>query len=247
MNRKIRKNKKVLVELKCVKKVFGKKHKQVIAINNLSFKLYEGENVALIGANGAGKTTTVEMIMGINKPTQGRVIYSLSEKSSKRKHNLDLGIQFQDSIYPQYIYVKDIVNFIINAYNISIDEKTLEGLVKAFKVDNFYTHRANSLSGGQSQRLNILLAFLHKPKLVFLDELSTGLDITTRNDFKKFIKDYAIKNNITIVLISHDSGEIMSLTDKIIILKNGSIVKEVKTKDFKNINELEKFIELNIN
>jgi ABC-2 type transport system ATP-binding protein len=246
MNKQI--SKKVLVELKGVRKEFGKRKNKITAVSNLSFKIHEGENIALIGANGAGKTTTVEMIMGINKPTKGKIIYSLSNDSnSKKQPHRHLGIQFQDSIYPQYISVKDIVNFIINAYNINITEETLENLVKAFKVDNFYTHRASSLSGGQSQRLNILFAFLHKPKLVVLDELSTGLDITTRNEFKKFIKDYAKKNNITILLISHDSGEIMSLTDKILILKNGAVIQQVETKKFKNINALEKFIETNIN
>jgi ABC-2 type transport system ATP-binding protein len=88
---------------------------------------------------------------------------------------------------------------------------------------------------------------LHKPKIVFLDELSTGLDITTRNEFKKFIKNYAKVNKITIVLISHDVGEIMALTERMIILKKGKIYKDQKISNFKNADELEKFIEDNIN
>ncbi|MDR2821773.1 MAG: ABC transporter ATP-binding protein [Mycoplasmataceae bacterium] len=246
MNKQI-KNKKgqVLVELKNVRKEYGQKDKKVVAIADLSFKIIEGENISLVGANGAGKTTAVEMIMKINNPTKGHIYYPFVSK--KDKVNKYLGIQFQDSIYPQYISVKSIVNFIINAYNLHIKENELKELVEAFKIEKFYTRRASALSGGQSQRLNILLALLHKPKVVILDELSTGLDITTRNEFKKFIKLYAKKHHITIVLISHDSGEIFDMTDKILILKAGKVVREIPTKSFANSNELEKYIEHNIN
>lgn len=238
-------NKKTLISIDGITKKFGKGDKEFTAVDKLTFNIAEGENIALIGANGAGKTTTIEMILGINKPNEGKISYKYTD--SWRQIKKFLGVQFQDSIYPSYISVKAIVNFIIDAYNIKISEKELASLVRAFKVESFYTQNANSLSGGQSQRLNILLALLHKPKIVFLDELSTGLDITTRNEFKKFIKNYAKVNKITIVLISHDVGEIMALTERMIILKKGKIYKDQKISNFKNADELEKFIEDNIN
>jgi ABC-2 type transport system ATP-binding protein len=244
MNKQIKKQN-VLVEFRNVKKVFGRGKNKINAIDNLSFKIYQGQNVALIGANGAGKTTTVEMIMGINEPTSGKILYPVS-KTKKQMHK-DFGIQFQDSTYPSFLYVSEIVNFIIKSYNIKITEQELEKLVKMFKVDPFYNHKASSLSGGQSQRLNVLLSLLHKPKLVFLDELSTGLDIVVRNEFKKMIRKYTQEQGITIVLISHDANEIMALTDRIIILKKGMIDKDVLVKEFKNANEIEDFIENNIN
>ncbi|MDR1850801.1 MAG: ABC transporter ATP-binding protein [Mycoplasmataceae bacterium] len=243
MNKQI-KQQKVLVEFRNVKKVFGSGKNKITALKNLSFKIFQGQNVSLIGANGAGKTTTVEMIMGINEPTSGRIFYPLSK--NKKQMKKDFGIQFQDSTYPSFLYVKDIVNFIIKSYNIKIAEQELEKMVKMFKVESFYNHKASSLSGGQSQRLNILLSLLHKPKLVILDELSTGLDIVVRNEFKKMIKQYAKEQGITIVLISHDANEIMTLADRIIILKKGEIYKDVLVKQFKNANEIEDFIESNI-
>ncbi|MDR3249704.1 MAG: ABC transporter ATP-binding protein [Mycoplasmataceae bacterium] len=245
MNKQIINKKKILIEVKSIKKDYGRGKKKFTAIENLSFNIYENENVSIVGANGAGKTTTVEIMMGITKPTSGRIIYNFGKK--KDNINKMLGIQFQDSIYPSYISVKSIINFIIDSYKINITDDELGSLVKAFKVDGFYNKDASSLSGGQSQRLNIFLALLHKPKVVFLDELSTGLDITTRNEFKLFIKKYASENRITIILISHDANEIISLTDRILILKKGEIKNDKKINEFKNANELEKYIGENIN
>ena len=107
----------------------------------------------------------------------------------------------------------------------------LKDIIDRFGVTSFYHQNAKSLSGGQSQRLNVLLALLHRPKVVFLDELSTGLDIRIRNEIKVFVKDYAKKYNMNIVLISHDMNEVEYLADRAIIMKDGEIVNEVKIKD----------------
>lgn len=103
--------------------------------------------------------------------------------------------------------------------------------------------RANKLSGGQQQRLNCLLALIHKPKILFLDELSTGLDITIRTNIKKFIKSYAKENDITLVIVSHDMDEVEYLADYICVLKDGLIVFEDSKKHvLGKYHRLEKFI-----
>jgi len=244
MRKQIKEVKKInkLIEVKGLVKTF----KNVKAVNNISFVINEGENLALVGANGAGKTTTVELLLGIDKKDGGNIIYNFGSKQSKQgssyKNNQFMGAQFQDSTYPQFISVKRIVNFIIDAYFIKMTEDELKHMCGVFKVTPFFDKPASSLSGGQSQRLNIMLSLLHKPKLVILDELSTGLDITTRNEFKIFIKDYCKKNGITILIISHDAGEIFYLCDRVLVMLNGSIVAEAMVKDFKDPQKLEEFI-----
>ena len=234
-------NAKKIISIEHLTKEFGRKEKHVKAVNDISFCLYENQNIAFLGSNGAGKTTTVEMIVGITRPTSGKIKYFLSPKESdKLKY---IGIQFQDSSYPSHLSVKSIVKFIRDAYNSKLTTTQLDGMIDQFGIRDFYKHNASSLSGGQKQRLNILLALLHKPKLVILDELSTGLDITIRNEIKKFIKQYCLENGMTIFIISHDIHEIDYLTDRLIIMDQGKIVADVLKKNLqKEKIDLEEFI-----
>lgn len=219
-----------IIEIKNVCKVFGKRTKQVRALDNVSFDIYKGQNISLVGANGAGKTTLVEILAQLNKPTSGQIIYHLD---TNKPISEQIGVQFQDSQYPSGISVKGIIRFIIDAYNSDITKEELEKLLDIFGVRSFYKLNARSLSGGQSQRLNILLALLHKPKVLFLDELSTGLDITIRNEIKAFIKQYAIDNGIQLLLVSHDMGEVEYLADRIIIMQKGKVIDDKLIKDIK--------------
>jgi len=237
----LRGNKKVLIDVSHLHKEFGTKKKKIVAIEDSTFKIREGEHLALIGENGVGKTTTVEILEGLNKYDGGKVSYFLGEKDDK-SHD-QIGIQFQDSSYPPGISVKRIIKFVADAYGANISKEDLSNLLKVFGVESFYTKNASSLSGGQQQRLNVLLALIHKPKVVFLDELSTGLDITIRTEIKNFIKAYAARNNITIVLISHDMNEVQDLAERIIIMKKGKIVVQIyKDEIIKKYGNFEKFV-----
>jgi ABC-2 type transport system ATP-binding protein len=195
----------------------------------------------LLGSNGAGKTTFVEMVMGLNKPDVGYFQYNYATKINYQE---SLGIQFQDSSYPTGLKCKDIILFLKDAYKIDISDEELQKLVNEFGIDKFYNKNARSLSGGQQQRLNLLLSIIHKPKLVFLDELSTGLDIKIRTTIKKFIKKFAKDNDMTIVIISHDMEEVDYLADRIIVLKEGKVVSDKPKKEIKSeFASIEKFLE----
>ncbi|MDR2654125.1 MAG: ABC transporter ATP-binding protein [Mycoplasmataceae bacterium] len=217
-----------------VKNLTVKFYGKIVAVDDVSFDIYKNQNIGLIGSNGAGKTTVIETIIGINKPTSGQIVYNIKKE--------EVGVQFQDSLFPQHISVKQLIDFILRSYNIKVSEEELEEMMKVFKVDTFKQKQASSLSGGQAQRLNVMLCFIHKPKFVFLDELSTGLDITTRDSFKRFIKQYCEKNDITICLISHDCNELMYLVDKLYVMHKGKIIDSILTKDFQTTAELEEYI-----
>ncbi|MGL5204755.1 MAG: ABC transporter ATP-binding protein [Metamycoplasmataceae bacterium] len=217
-------NKKVLIEITNLKKDFGKMKNLKTVLHDVSFKIREGESIGILGANGAGKTTLVEILAGLNKQTSGDVKYLFDYDKSYLE---EVGIQFQDSSYPPGLSVKEIISFIIEIYGAKIEKNELNALIQIFGINEFYRKNASSLSGGQQQRLNALLALIHKPKVLFLDELSTGLDITIRTKIKDFIKLYALENNMTIVLISHDMDEVEHLVDRIIIIDKGVIMVDM--------------------
>lgn len=225
-------NSKNILEVKNITRKFKNKNGVLVANDDISFNLVRGRNLAILGHNGAGKSVLVETIVGVTPPQEGNIVYNFEYKKS---FNEKIGIQFQDSSYPYGIRVKDIISFFIKSYKLVISDEELQELVKKFGVDSFFNKNAGSLSGGQQQRVNLLLSVIHRPKVLFLDELSTGLDIKIRNEIKDFIKDYAKKNDMTLVIVSHDMGEVDYLADDILILKNGQIQyfgtkKEIKKK-----------------
>ncbi|MBQ5543572.1 MAG: ABC transporter ATP-binding protein, partial [Mycoplasmataceae bacterium] len=178
---------KPLIEVKDLCVIFKDKKQKKYAVNNISFNINPNENIAFIGANGAGKTTTVETIAGINKPTEGKILYNYDYKKSFQE---GIGIQFQDSSYPKGVTVKNVIDFLKDAYGLNkdkINDLEFDHLLDVFRIKEFYHTDARKLSGGQQQRLNVLLSLMHKPKVLFLDELVTGLDIQIRNELENFI------------------------------------------------------------
>lgn len=212
-------NKKVMIEVKNLTKKFGSK----IANNNVSFKIYDGERVGIIGANGAGKTTLVEQIIGTSKPTEGEIIYGFEYKKTPQEK---MGMQFQTSSYPEGLSVKDVIDFSLDIYGSSIDEKELNNLLDVFQIRDFYKAKAKGLSGGQQQKLNVLLAIVHTPELVILDEISTGLDILAREEIVGYVDKITREKKMTTILISHHMSEIETLCDRVIILSKGEIRAE---------------------
>lgn len=209
-----------ILEVINLNKHFGKNENKMQALKNVNFKIHQNEHVAILGGNGAGKTTLSEIIAGVNKTDSGQIKYNLGQtKNFKEK----IGIQFQDSSYPTGITVKRVVTFIKDVYKSNLSKNDLNALIEIFGIDQFYNKRASSLSGGQQQRLNCLLAIIHNPKLVILDELSTGLDVNIRYRIKTFIKSYAKENDMTILLVSHDMDEVEYIADRIIIMVKGEI------------------------
>ncbi|AAT27682.1 ABC transporter ATP-binding protein [[Mycoplasma] mobile] len=227
-----------LIRINNLTKIFNK---NFVAIDNLNMDVKEGQNIAILGGNGAGKTTLVEIIAGLNKASKGYIEYNLGHKIHFQEK---IGIQFQNSSYPSGIKVKRVIKFVLDIYNAKLNKNEISELINIFGLREFYNKNASSLSGGQQQRLNALLAILHRPKIIILDELSTGLDIIIRNEIKRFIKNYALKHKITILIISHDMDEVAFLADRIIILSKGSIIyDDSKEITLENFGSLEKCFE----
>ena len=231
---------KPILKVKRVTKEYG----ELKALDNISFELMPGERVGLIGGNGAGKTTISEIIVGLNKGTKGTIEYGFDYKEQPQEK---IGMQFQDSNYPSGLTIKDIIKFAINVHKIKISNKELTNLLNIFQMTDFYNRPSRSLSGGQRQKLNILLSVLHKPKLVIFDELSTGLDVLARDEIIKFSDTLLRQNGISAILISHHVEEIERICDKVIVLDHGKVIERASIEDIKKEHgTLEEFLKKTI-
>lgn len=228
-------NKKVLIEIKNLKKSYKKFGKpENLIFDNVSFNIYEDEVLALLGSNGSGKTTIVEIISKIKKPTSGEVILNID-----KEYKEPIGVQFQDITFPKSLTVKDLISFQIRMMESQVNQDLLDEMLNAFKLKDLLNFKISKLSGGQQQRLNVLIATLSKPKVLFLDEFTTGLDIAIKNEITNFIINYAKQNKITIVLISHDIDTISSVATRFVLLADKQLVidadKSTILKKFKSV------------
>ena len=198
-----------------------KKYDGVTAVDNASFEVYEGEIFGMVGPNGAGKTTTIECIEGLREKDSGTIrVFSQDISKANQSLKIKIGIQLQESSLPDKIKVREAMEMFSSFYPQTIDWKNL--LVKLNledKVNSYF----RDLSGGQKQRLFIAIALINNPELIFLDELSTGLDPQARHTMWDLIKDIRNEGK-TIFMTTHYMEEAELLCDRVAIIERGKIV-----------------------
>lgn len=227
---------KKLIEIKNIAKQFGDK----VVLKDINFDVFEHEHIALIGANGCGKTTLVEIILQTLEKTSGQINYNFAGEEVYQV----FGTQFQEANYPKGLKVKDIISFFADIYNVK-DENYLNELKHGFKLKELSNLKIGALSGGQLQRLNIMLALIHKPKILILDEITNGLDIKTRMEIKLYIKNFVKKYALTLIIISHSLEEISALSNRILFLNGGIIENDYKISEInEKFGSLEHYSEL---
>ncbi len=164
--------------------------------------------------------------------------YSFAETGTQVRDNV--GVQFQYASFPVEMSVLDVILFFARTNKFFMTKEEIIEAVKVFKLEKLLKSKAYSLSGGERQRLNVLLAIMKSPKLLILDEISTGLDVDSVMKIDAFIKDYLDKTNATLILISHNYHEVDSLTDKIVVMKYGKLTEIVNTKGWTTAQTKEK-------
>lgn len=191
------------------------------AVDHLSLSVKSGTVFGLLGANGAGKSTAIECILGTKQSDSGTVRL-LGQTLKKRRRTLfeHIGVQFQECSYQKDIKVCELCEETASLYRKSAD---WHALCEQFCIGDKANAAVKSLSGGERQRLFIVLALIGQPKLVFLDELTTGLDARSRRDVWETLVSLK-KQGLTIFLTSHFMDEIEALCDEIYILKKGVTV-----------------------
>lgn len=199
----------------------NKSYGTVRAVKDLSFTVQKGEIFGILGPNGAGKSSSLEYILGTRKKDSGNVrILDMDPVQERKKLYARVGVQFQDSSWQTGIRVDEICRSTACLYNPEPDWLTV---LDQFDLAKRIKARVDTLSGGERQKLSLLLAFMHKPVLLFLDELTTGLDPVARRDVWKFIKVLR-DEGATIILSSHYMDEVETLCDRALMLKDGSCI-----------------------
>lgn len=191
------------------------------AINNISFSVEPGEVIGLLGANGAGKSSTIAAVLGIEKSHFKELTMLGKSPILHRKEVFqEVGVQFQETNFQDKLIVREACEQWASLYRQTADVPLL---LQTFGLVGKETQLVKSLSGGERQRLAVLLALINNPKLVFLDELTTGLDTKARRMLWKQLLAMKEKG-LAIVLTSHYMDEVEVLCDKILILKDGETV-----------------------
>lgn len=199
----------------------SKSYGKLRAIDNISLSVECGTVYGLLGANGAGKTTVIECILGTTTADSGTVtVLGCNPKKDRASLFQNVGVQFQEGDYQPEIKVYELCEETACLYKNPADWKEL---CSRFGIGDKIYSAVKSLSGGERQRLFIVLALIPNPQLVFLDELTTGLDVKARRGVWNILSDLKSKG-LTIFLTSHSMDEVEALCDEICILKKGKAV-----------------------
>lgn len=224
----------MIIEIEHLKKSYGDK----IAVDDVSLQVERGTIFGLLGANGAGKSTLIECVLSTKKRDSGKVkIMGLDPIADRKKLFEKVGVQFQDCAYQSLITVSELCQMTECVYKKFIPYKQL---LEQFGLTDKLKAKVSSLSGGERQRLFIVLALIPNPQVVFLDELTTGLDTIARKNVWRYLLELKNKE-LTIFLTSHYMDEVEKLCDKIAILKKGKITFLGTTEQSIKISDKENF------
>lgn len=192
-------------------------------VDDLSFDVRKGEVFALLGHNGAGKSTTIDLILGLKAPDGGSAKILGMDAAKNRKQVFErVGVQLQHTQYPSNITVEEACVEYASLYAHPAD---FSALLEGFGLGSLRKSFVSKLSGGERQKLSVVLALIGKPEIVFLDELTTGLDVVARREVWRTLKQ--LKNQgLTIFLTTHYMEEAEALCDRVCIIRAGKRVAE---------------------
>lgn len=237
-----------MIKVTNLNKIFHHKGKAIVAVDNVTFSIKQGESVAFIGPNGAGKSTTIKMLTGILYPTSGEVsILGLSPQNDRKAVVQQIGAVFgqRSNLLPN-LPARDTLNLFGVMYGLSkeqIKERILH-LEQVLDITSFTDQPIRTLSLGQRMRVEIACAIIHNPKILFLDEPSIGLDIVAKQALREMLGKLRSEQNMTIFLTSHDVGDIEAVCDRTIIVNHGKIVVDEPTSELRRLINKERRIRL---
>lgn len=193
-------------------------YKNVRAVQEVSFMLERGEALAVIGPNGSGKTSTIECVEGLRKPDSGSVrVFGKDPWRRRGEIYRQTGVQLQETEYPAKIRVEELCRLFEHFYERPAD---WQSLLRQMDLEDKRKRPAGKLSGGEKQRLSVVLALMGRPKLIILDELTTGLDPEVRQNMWTMLR--AIREHgVAVLLVSHYMDEVEALADKLLYLDEG--------------------------
>jgi ABC-2 type transport system ATP-binding protein len=202
-----------------------KKFKNVIAVSNISFSVGEGEIIGLLGPNGAGKTTTIQMLLGLMNPTSGEISYFGQDLHRHRQEILQkINYSSAYAKLPWRLTVWENLHVYAWLYQIQDKKKKIMELCDRFEATSLLKMQFKDLSAGQITRVLLVKAFLNDPEMVLLDEPTASLDPDIADKIRQYILEERERRKLTILITSHNMGEVEELCDRVIFLSHGKIL-----------------------
>lgn len=206
-----------------------KSHDEVIAVNNFNFEIPDGKLIGLLGPSGCGKSTALNLLCGLQKPTSGRIFFGEDDVTNLPAENRGVGMVFQNyALYP-HLTVKQNITFPLEnlkgAAKLTKEEmaKKAYEAAKLVQIDELMDRKPSELSGGQQQRVAIARALVKMPRILLMDEPLSNLDARLRLQTREEIRRIQRETKITTIFVTHDQEEAMSISDMIVVMKEGLI------------------------
>lgn len=218
-----------IIKVENLSKIYGKGDAKVVALDNISFEVEEGEFIAIIGPSGSGKSTLLHSIAGLEKPTSGKVffydknIYEMNKKELTILRRQKIGIIYQFYNLIPTLNVEENILLPIQLDKKKVDKQKFEEIVKFLNLDNRKKHLPNELSGGQQQKVAIGRALMIEPTIILADEPTGNLDSKSSNEIIELLKKTNKEYNQTIMMITHNM-EIAKQADRIIKIEDGRFI-----------------------
>ncbi|MBD2495250.1 ATP-binding cassette domain-containing protein [Nostoc sp. FACHB-280] len=228
------------VELENLRKTFtltqgwarNRRQTEIVAVDDITLSVPDGQAIAFIGPNGAGKSTTIKMLTGILYPTSGQAtLLGLNPWKKRRELAYQIGVVFgQRSQLWYHLPPRDTLELLARIYNLDHKEyiKRRDVLVERFDLKPFWHTPVRKLSLGQRMRAEVAASLLHKPRLLFLDEPTIGLDVIARQELRDLIREWNRTEGITVFLTSHDAGDIERVAQRVVVINHGKVVLDDK-------------------
>ncbi|HIN07868.1 MAG: ABC transporter ATP-binding protein [Alphaproteobacteria bacterium] len=212
-----------------------KQFKNILAVNNISFKIGKGKIIGLLGPNGCGKSTTIGMMLGLIKPSSGTVIINGQNIEQNRTDLLEKMNFISPYVeLPKKLTVEENLKVYGRLYGVKNLKDKISDLMEKLNLLDFKSRKTGELSSGQKNRVSLAKALINDPEILFLDEPTASLDPDVGDYIRGFIEDYASNKGATILLASHNMNEVERLCYEVLMMKNGEIIDKGKCDDLIN-------------
>ena len=203
-----------------------KKFNKISAVNGINFSIEKNKTLGLLGPNGCGKTTSIGMMLGLITPSSGEIIIDNHLLNEKNKINLLSKMNFASPYIelPKKLTVFQNLNVYARLYGVKNINQRIDEMTEDLNLQDFINKKTGELSSGQKNRVSLAKSLINKPKLLFLDEPTASLDPDVGDFVREYLENYKSKNELTMLLASHNMKEVERLCDKIVMMKKGEIV-----------------------
>ena len=205
-----------------------KKFENILAVDNINFSINKNQTLGLLGPNGCGKTTSIGMMLGLITPSQGEILIDNKKFNSKNRIDLLRQMNFASPYIelPKKLTVLQNLKVYARLYEVKDINQRIDEMAKDLNLKDLMNKKTGELSSGQKNRVSLAKSLINKPKLLFLDEPTASLDPDVGDFVRQYLENYKSKNELTMLLASHNMREVERLCDSVVMMKNGEIVDQ---------------------